>query len=306
MKAFIFPGQGSQYPGMGKELAASFPEAASVFREADEVLGFPISRTCFEGPEEELKLTENTQPALLTVSVAVHLVLEWRGVIPRVLAGHSLGEYSALVAAGAVSFAEALYLVRNRGKFMQEAVPVGTGAMAAVMGLELSEVEEICSSASGGEVLSPANENSPGQVVISGHARAVSRASEMALAKNASRVVPLMVSAPFHCSLMKSAEVKMAALLDAADFSDFEIPLINNVDAEIIRSGEKAREGLKRQICSMVRWTQTIRRMRDMGVDEALEVGPGRVLAGLFRKTERNIRTTGIEKPEQVEKYVGI
>ena len=306
MKAFVFPGQGSQYPGMGKELAESFPEAAAVFREADEVLGLPLSRICFEGPEEKLKLTENTQPALLTVSVAVLRVLVSRGITPQVLAGHSLGEYSALVAAGAFSFADALRLVRNRGKFMQEAVPVGFGAMAAIIGLELAEVEAICASAAGDEVVSPANENAPGQVVISGHAAGVARASETALASHASRVIPLQVSAPFHCALMKSAEDKMIPLLDATQFSDLRIPLINNADAAIISGSEQARDGLKRQVCSMVRWTQTIRKMKDMGVEEVLEVGPGRVLAGLFRKTERDIKTTSIEKPEQVEKYAGI
>ena len=306
MKAFVFPGQGSQYPGMGKELAESFPEAAAVFREADEVLGLPLSRICFEGPEEKLKLTENTQPALLTVSVAVLRVLVSRGITPQVLAGHSLGEYSALVAAGAFSFADALRLVRNRGKFMQEAVPVGFGAMAAIIGLELAEVEAICASETGDEVVSPANENAPGQVVISGHAAAVARASERALANHASRVIPLQVSAPFHCALMKSAEDKMIPLLDATQFSDLRIPLINNADAAIISGSEQARDGLKRQVCSMVRWTQTIRKMKDMGVEEVLEFGPGRVLAGLFRKTERDIKTTSIEKPEQVEKYAGI
>ena len=306
MKAFVFPGQGSQYPGMGKELADTFPEAASVFREADKVLGFSLSSICFEGPEEILKLTENTQPALLTVSVAVLRVLESRGLSAQVLAGHSLGEYSALVAAKAFSFADALILVRNRGLFMQESVPVGIGAMAAIIGLELLAVEEICSSVSGEEVVSPANENAPGQVVISGHSDAVARASEIALEKNASRVIPLQVSAPFHCDLMKSAEEKMSVLLDKTEFSDLSIPLINNVDAEAIRSGEQAREGLKRQVCSMVRWTQTIREMKEMGVDEAVEIGPGRVLSGLFRKTERGIKSTSIEKPEQVSKYVGI
>ncbi len=306
MKAFVFPGQGSQYPGMGKELAESFSEASDVFREADEVLGLPLSRICFEGPEEKLKLTENTQPALLTVSIAVLRVLVSRGVTPQVLAGHSLGEYSALVAAGALSFADALRLVRNRGKFMQEAVQVGLGGMAAIIGLELAEIETICASVAGDEVVSPANENAPGQVVISGHAAAVARASEKALANNASRVIPLQVSAPFHCALMKSAEEKMIPLLDATEFSDLRIPLINNTDADIISDAEQARDGLKRQICSMVRWTQTIRKMKNMGVEEVLEVGPGRVLAGLFRKTERDIKTTSIEKPEQVEKYAGI
>ena len=309
MKAFVFPGQGSQYPGMGEELAKSFPEAAAVFEEADDVLGFSVSKLCFAGPEAELKLTENTQPALLTVSVAVSRVLASRGVVPEVLAGHSLGEYSALVASGSLSFADAIRLVRNRGLFMQEAVPVGIGSMAAIIGMDLQAVEEICKSieaGSEGSIVSPANENSPGQVVISGHVDAVAAASEIALEKGASRAIPLQVSAPFHCGLMKYAEEKMSTLLDNTEFRELEVPLINNVDAEAITTGDQAREGLKRQICSMVKWTDTIRKLKAMGVSEAVEAGPGRVLAGLFRKTDRDIKTSSIEKPEQVEKYVGI
>jgi len=306
MKAFIFPGQGSQYPGMGRELADSRSEAREVFQEADDVLGFSLSRLCFEGPEEELKLTENTQPSLLTVSVAALRVLESEGVMPDVLAGHSLGEYSALVASGALSFRDALVLVRNRGKFMQEAVPLGTGSMAAVIGLELQAVEEVCKLVSGDELVSPANDNSPGQVVISGNSAAVARASELAMEKGASRTVPLQVSAPFHSALMKAAEDNMSPLLDETQFQDLHVPLINNAEARLIRKAEEAREGLKKQICSMVRWTETISKMGEMGVDNAVEVGPGRVLAGLFRKTDRNIKTVSIEKPEQVDKYVGL
>ncbi len=294
---------------MGEELAKSFPEAAAVFEEADDVLGFSVSKLCFAGPEDELKLTENTQPALLTVSVAVSRVLASRGVVPQVLAGHSLGEYSALVASGSLSFADAIRLVRNRGLFMQEAVPVGTGSMAAIIGMDLQAVEEICKSIEAGSesrIVSPANENSPGQVVISGHVDAVAAASESALEKGASRAIPLQVSAPFHCGLMKYAEEKMSALLDNTEFRELEVPLINNVDAEAVTAGDQAREGLKRQICSMVKWTDTIRKLKAMGVTEAVESGPGRVLAGLFRKTDRDIKTSSIEKPEQVEKYVGI
>lgn len=303
-KAFVFPGQGSQYPGMGKELAEAYPIAAEVFEAADRSLGFSLSRLCFEGPQEELTLTENTQPALLTVSVAVYRVLAAAGARPDFVAGHSLGEYSALVAAGAVKFEEALHLVRSRGRFMQEAVPVGVGAMAAIVGLELAAVEEVCAESAQGQVVSPANQNGPDQVAIAGHTEAVARASELAVARGAKRAIPLPVSAPFHCSLMTPAQERMRPLLEAALFSDLGLPLVNNVDAAQVFTGSAAREGLVRQISSMVRWTESVQRMAAAGVDEFVEVGAGKVLAGLIRRIQPGVKVRSIEKPVQVEEYV--
>lgn len=304
MRAFVFPGQGSQYAGMGKELAEACPEARQVFAEADSVLGFPLSRLCFEGPQEDLTLTENTQPALLTVSIATCRVLESRGLSADFVAGHSLGEYSALVAAGSLSLSEALQLVRSRGRFMQDAVPVGVGAMAAIVGLELKEVEEICVEAAQGRVVSPANQNGPDQVAIAGHADAVAAASELALARGAKRAIPLPVSAPFHCSLMLPAQERMRPLLERATFQDLRVPLVNNVEAQVIRSAEAARQGLIRQISGMVRWTESIQVMAESGVTEFVEVGAGKVLTGLIRRIQPGVALRNIEKPAQVEDYV--
>ncbi len=304
MKAFVFPGQGSQFAGMGKELASDRPEARAVFDEADEVLGFPLSRLCFEGPEDQLVLTENTQPALLAVSTAVYRVLEAEGVLPDVVAGHSLGEYSALVAAGSLTLADALRLVRERGRCMQEAVPVGVGAMAAVIGLDLSAVEKVCAEAAQGQVVSPANQNAPEQVAIAGHAEAVARASELATERGAKRVIPLPVSAPFHSRLMKPAEDRMRPLLGQVEFRDLRVPMVNNFDARRITRGDDAREGLVRQIASMVRWTESIQCMADYGAEEYVEVGPGRVLIGLIRRIVKEARLVALEKPAQVEDYV--
>jgi [acyl-carrier-protein] S-malonyltransferase len=289
---------------MGKELAEAYPEAREVFATADRVLGFPLSRLCFEGPLEELTLTENTQPALLAVSVAVFRVLESRGARPNFVAGHSLGEYSALVAAGGLEFEEALRLVRSRGRFMQEAVPVGVGAMAAIIGLELDQVHRICGEAAQGQVVSPANQNAPDQVAIAGHTEAVQRASELAMARGAKRVIPLPVSAPFHCSLMQPAQDRMRPLLEAADFRDLRFTLVNNVDARPIRTAAEARDGLVRQISSMVCWTESVRRMAAAGVDTFVEVGAGKVLAGLIRRIEPSAVLRSLEKPAQVEDYV--
>lgn len=304
MRAFIFPGQGSQYAGMGRELSESSPVARAVFDEADEVLGFRLSRLCFEGPQEELTLTENAQPALLAASVAVFRVLREEGVGADLVAGHSLGEYSALVAAESLILADALRLVRERGRLMQEAVPVGTGAMAAVIGLPLEEVEKICREAAEDEIVAPANQNSPEQIAISGHARAVERAGRMAAERGAKRVIPLPVSAPFHCALMLPAQQKMAPLLNEADFRALQVPLVNNVDAELVRSGIDAREGLIRQISSMVRWTGDLKRLYGEGARDFVEVGPGRVLTGLVRRTLSDVRVKSVEKPEQVDQYV--
>lgn len=293
--AFLFPGQASQYPGMGRNLAEEFPTARKVFEAADAALGFSLSKMCFEGSEDELKLTENTQPAILTVSVAAERVLEENGVTPDYVAGHSSGEYSALVAAGSLEFSAAVKLVRNRGRYMQEAVPRGQGAMAAILGLAPAEVAEICKKATGGEVLCAANLNSPEQTVISGSAGAVKRAVEIASQSGAKRAVILAVSAPFHCALMKPAAERLEADLRATDFGPLRFPLITNVDAEAISSGEQARDALIRQVCMPVRWEDSI---REMIADDArifVETGPGRVLSGLLRQTDRSVRSFNVE-----------
>ena len=281
--AFLFPGQGSQKPGMGSSLVESYAEARTVFDEADQVLGFPLSRLCFEGPEEELKLTENTQPALLTVSVAAWSVLEKRGIMPEFVAGHSLGEYSALVAAGALKFSDALRLVRNRGRYMQMAVPAGVGAMAAVLKLPDGALDGILEQAAQGEVVSPANLNAPDQVVIAGHAGAVARACELAKQAGARRAVLLPVSAPFHCALMRPAQEKLKIDLDAAEFADLSTPLVNNWQAKVVRTGAEAREGLYWQVPNPVRWIDTIRLLVSKGIGQFVEVGQGNVLTGLLR-----------------------
>jgi [acyl-carrier-protein] S-malonyltransferase len=293
--AFLFPGQASQYPGMGKELAANHPAARSVFEEADKALGFSISELCFSGSEEALKLTANTQPAILTVSVAAYRVLEENGVQPAFVAGHSLGEYSALVAAGALDFADAVRLVRHRGEYMQTAVPEGVGAMAAILGLAPAQVAGICKQVADGQVVAPGNLNSPEQTVISGHAEAVKRAVESASAGGAKRAVMLPVSAPFHSALMKPAAERLDVDLRATQFHDLRIPLVNNADAEITTDGDEAREGLIRQVTLPVRWEESIRELIDQGVNTFVEVGPGRVLTGLLRQIERSVHVFNVE-----------
>jgi [acyl-carrier-protein] S-malonyltransferase len=293
--AFLFPGQASQYPGMGKELAEKFPAARAVFDQADRTLGLALSKLCFEGSEEDLKKTEITQPAILTVSVAACRVLEENGVKPDVVAGHSLGEYSAVVAAGGLPFAEAVRLVRNRGRYMQEAVPEGVGAMAAILGLPSVRVAELCAQAAQGQVCSPANLNSPEQTVISGHAAAVKRAVELATASGAKRAVVLPVSAPFHCELMLPAQQRLEIDLQAAPFAALRCPLVNNVDANEITAAEEVRIGLVRQVSGAVRWQQSVREMIEMGVSMFVEVGPGRVLSGLLRQIERSVHCVNVE-----------
>src|SRR5579864_2193943 len=293
--AFIFPGQASQYPGMGKELAENFPEARTVFDEADKALGFSISQMCFTGSEEDLKQTANTQPAILTCSVAVQRVLAGKGVTPDFVAGHSLGEYSALVAAGALKFSDAVKLVRKRGTYMQEAVPAGQGAMAAIMGLSPSVVTDACKRAAEAEVCSPANLNSPEQTVISGNAGAVKRAVEIASQSGAKRAVILPVSAPFHSALMKPAQERLEQDLREASFSALQVPLVTNVDADTITGGEEAREALVRQVTMPVRWEESIRMLIEEGVNTFVEVGPGRVLTGLLRQIERSVAALNVE-----------
>ncbi|MGB2627394.1 MAG: ACP S-malonyltransferase [Candidatus Acidiferrum sp.] len=293
--AFVFPGQASQYSGMGKDLADKFPVARAVFEEADKSLGFSISKICFEGTEDELKLTANTQPAILTVSVAAYRVLAERGISPDYVAGHSLGEYSALVASGALTFADALRLVRKRGLYMQEAVPSGQGAMAAILGISPAVVQDACKRAAEGEICSAANLNSPEQTVISGHANAVKRAVEIASQSGAKRAVILPVSAPFHSALMMPAQEKLEKDLAATQFSDLQIPLVTNVDADSIRKGEEARQSLVRQVSMPVRWEESMRMLLDEGVRTFVEVGPGRVLTGIMRQIERSVTTLNVE-----------
>jgi len=299
--AFVFPGQGSQQVGMGRALAEALAESRAVFEEADDTLGFPLSRLCFEGPEEELQLTANTQPALLATSIAAWRALEARGARPRWVAGHSLGEYSALVAAGTLSLADALVAVRRRGQYMQEAVPVGVGGMAAILGLDLDRVEQACREAADGEVVAPANINSPGQVVIAGHAAAVERAAERCRAAGARRTVSLPVSAPFHCALMRPAQERLATDLEALAFRDPGIPLVNNVDARIVRTAEECRDGLVRQVSGTVRWQESVEALAGEGAGTFVEVGPGRVLSGLVKKIARGARTLNVEDPGSLE-----
>jgi [acyl-carrier-protein] S-malonyltransferase len=288
--AFLFPGQGSQFAGMGKTLADTYPEARQVFEEADSVLGFPLSRLCFEGPEDELKLTRNTQPALLATSIAAFRVLQNKGIAPDYVAGHSLGEYSAHVAAGSLTLADALKLVRSRGGFMQEAVPPGVGAMAAILKLPEGKLDAVLAEATQGEVVSAANFNSPDQVVIAGNTAAVNRAMELAKAAGAKRVVLLPVSAPFHCALMKPAQQRMAPELQAVTFEDLQIPLVNNWQAREIRTGAEAREGLYEQIPNAVRWSDSIRYLAAQGATRFVEVGAGGVLTGLLRNIDPNLQ----------------
>jgi [acyl-carrier-protein] S-malonyltransferase len=298
MIAFVFPGQGSQKVGMGKGLADAHPVCRAVFDEADAALGEPLSALCFEGPDERLRLTENTQPAILAMSTAVCRLVESRGVRASFAAGHSLGEYSAHVAAGTISFADALRTVRRRGRYMQEAVPAGEGGMAAILGLDEDGVARACAAAMAeltGRVVTPANLNAPGQVVIAGHADAVQRAGEHAKALGAKRAIALAVSAPFHCALMKPAEDRLAPELRALPASNPRIPVIANVDAEPKRDAPAAIEALIRQVSSPVRWEDGVRRLIADGATTFVEIGPGNVLAGLIRKIDRHVAVMSIE-----------
>jgi [acyl-carrier-protein] S-malonyltransferase len=285
---FLFPGQGSQAIGMGKELAEKYPIASQTFEEADEALGYKLSQLCFEGPEEKLRMTEITQPAILTASVAAWRVLKEKGLTPSFVAGHSLGEYSAHVAAGTITFADAVRTVRNRGKYMQEAVPVGVGAMAAILGMDLEKVTAVCSDASQGEVCEPANINSPDQIVISGHASAVERATKLADERGAKRAKLLPVSAPFHCSLMKPAQDRLAKDLRSIKFQVPSIPIVCNVDAAPVEDADRSRDALLRQVTGSVKWDQSIRLLVTKETQTFVEVGPGKVLCGLMRQIDRS------------------
>jgi [acyl-carrier-protein] S-malonyltransferase len=300
--AFLFPGQGSQAVGMGKDLAQRYPVAKQAFEEADEALGAELSQLCFEGPEDQLRLTENTQPAILTVSVAAWRVLSEKGIKPAFVAGHSLGEYSAHVAAGTLSFTDGVRAVRNRGKYMQEAVPVGTGSMAAIVGMSIDAVTTLCANAAQGEVCEPANINSPDQIVISGSTGAIERAVKLAEERGAKRAKMLQVSAPFHCSLMKPAQDRLAKDLEALNFSAPQVPVIANVYAKPVEDEVSAREALIRQVTGSVKWSESIQLLIARGVQTFVEVGPGKVLCGLMRQIDRTKKALNVDDEASLQK----
>ena len=303
--AFVFPGQGSQYAGMGRDVAEKYPAARKVFDDIDRALSFSISALCFDGPEDQLKLTENTQPAILAVSSAIHAVLEERGATRRdLVAGHSLGEYSAIVSDGGLTPAEGAKIVRARGKFMQEAVPVGSGAMTALIGASVEQAHEVCGEAANGDVVSVANINAPGQIVIAGTKAAVDRAIEIAKKKGIRRAVLLPVSAPFHCALMKPAEEKLHPILDAAPFKDLWIALVSNVDASPIGTATAMRNALLRQVVSPVRWVESVQRMIAMGVRRFVEIGPGNVLTGLVKRIDSSVELINVSDVPSIEAFV--
>lgn len=298
--AFMFPGQGSQFVGMGKEAAADYPEARAVFDEVDEALGFRLSDLCFRGDDDELRRTENTQPAILAVSVALHRVLAARGQMACCMAGHSLGEYSALVAAGSIDLTSAARLVRARGQFMQEAVAEGEGAMAAILGMEDDQVEALCVEASQGQVVSAANYNSPGQVVIAGASAAVERAVALAKERGAWRAMLLRVSAPFHCALMEPAAAKLEVALADVAIADPQVPVICNVDAVVLANADQVRSALLRQVTAPVRWVDNVSAMLGLGAERLVEIGPGKVLAGLAKRAARGTPAISVQGPEDI------
>lgn len=299
--AFIFPGQGSQTVGMGKDFFDNFEAARAVFEEADEALGFSLSQMCFSGDDADLQLTANTQPAILTASIAAYRAMESEGFLkPDFVAGHSLGEYSALVAAGVLNFADAVRTVRKRGTYMQEAVPVGVGAMAAVLGSNVETVEQACWDAAEGQVCSPANINSPSQVVIAGDSAAVDRACDLLKERGAKRAIKLNVSAPFHCSLMMPAQTRLEGDLAAIQYGDFEMPLVHNVDAGDNADSAAVADRLTNQVSSPVRWLQSIELLRSKGVEKFVEVGPGKVLSGLVRQIDCDAKCFNVENAESL------
>jgi [acyl-carrier-protein] S-malonyltransferase len=300
--AFLFPGQGSQAIGMSKDLAEKHPIARRTFEEADEALGYKLSQLCFEGPEDQLRLTEITQPAILTASVAAWRVVNENGLKPRFVAGHSLGEYSAHVAAGTLSFADAVRTVRHRGKYMQEAVPIGVGTMAAILGMEFDKVAEVCRDAAQGEVCEPANINSPEQIVISGHTAAVERATKLADDRGAKRAKVLPVSAPFHCSLMKPAQDRLAADLASITFNKPVSGVVCNVDAALLEDADRCRDALIRQVTGSVKWAQSMRLLIEQGVDTFVEIGPGKVLCGLMRQIDRSQKCFNVADEASLQK----
>lgn len=303
--AFVFPGQGSQYAGMGKDVAEKFPAARKVFDDIDAALGYSISELCFEGPEDQLKLTQNTQPAILAVSAAIHAVLEEHGAARRdLVAGHSLGEYSAIVSVGGLTPAEAAKIVHLRGTFMQEAVPVGTGGMAALIGPTAEDAKAICDEAAQGEIVSVANINAPGQIVIAGTKAGIERAIEVAKKRGVRRALPLPVSAPFHCELMKPAEEKLKPVLDEAHFKDLWVALVSNVDASPIGTATAVRNALLRQVASPVRWVESVQRMVSMGVKRFVEIGPGNVLAGLIKRIDAGVEVVNVSDVHSIEAFL--
>ena len=303
--AFVFPGQGSQFAGMGKDVAERYPVAKKVFDNVDAALGFPLSQLCFEGPDDALKLTENTQPAILTVSAAIHAVLEEAGATRRdIVAGHSLGEYSAIVSVGGLTPAEAAKIVRLRGRFMQEAVPVGTGGMAALIGPTVEEAQAICADAAQGEVVSVANINAPGQIVIAGTKAGIDRAIEVAKKRGVRRALPLPVSAPFHCELMKPAEQRLQPVLEEANIKDLWMSLVSNVDASPIGTAHAVRNALLRQVASPVRWVESVQKMIAMGVRRFVEIGPGNVLTGLIKRIDSSVELVNVSDVASIEAYV--
>lgn len=303
--AFVFPGQGSQYAGMGRDVAEKFPAARKVFDDIDADLGYSISQLCFEGPEDQLKLTQNTQPAILAVSSAIHAVLEEHGAARRdLVAGHSLGEYSAIVSVGGLTPAEAAKIVHLRGTFMQEAVPVGAGGMAALIGPSAEDAKAICDEAAQGEIVSVANINAPGQIVIAGTKSGIDRAIEIAKKRGVRRALPLPVSAPFHCELMKPAEEKLKPVLDEANFKDLWVALVSNVDASPIGTATAVRNALLRQVASPVRWVESVQRMVSMGVKRFVEVGPGNVLAGLIKRIDGSVEVVNVSDVHSIEAFL--